>query len=251
MEKWRNRNHHNNVHKLLLQIVPICIFWEIWKSWTSCKFGDKKKFNTRRMETQILWNIKATIGIAFPKCKLFDDIYTWLHICQTVERMKPVVSCKVVVWKKPTERRFKLNSDGSFLNNNNRDGIRGIIRDVVGDLAKLFLEDCHRVNNLPFVTVRFHPQGPNHRPWVEQRAVGGSVERATQNLSRPWTQWDLRTVVGPHPMVQEPWVQAKVSNHGPRVCRMDRMSIHGPSVEVSWVTADSKVKGKLGLFLIN
>ena len=95
-----------------------------------------------------MWSIKAAIGIVFPKCKLFDDNYTWLHICQTVERMKPVVSCKVVVWKKPTEGRFKLNSDGSFLRSNNRAGIGIIIRDAVGDLVMAYsIPICCQSNN--------------------------------------------------------------------------------------------------------
>ncbi|WMV35398.1 hypothetical protein MTR67_028783 [Solanum verrucosum] len=115
------------------------------------------------METQILWNIKAAIGIAFPNCKLFDDNYTWLHICQTVERMKPVVSCKVVVWKKPTEGRFKLNSDASFLRSNNRAGIGGIIRDAVGDLVMAYSIPifCESNNQAEAEAVRYGVQWSN------------------------------------------------------------------------------------------
>ncbi|KAF3648648.1 hypothetical protein FXO38_11542 [Capsicum annuum] len=104
----------------------------------ACKFRGKKKFNSRRMETQILWKLKAEICVAFPKCKLFEDSYTWIYICQTVERLEPMVSCKIVTWTRPIEVRFKLNSDGSFLRNNQRAGIGGVIRNAKGALVMAY-----------------------------------------------------------------------------------------------------------------
>ncbi|PHT68921.1 hypothetical protein T459_28408 [Capsicum annuum] len=105
---------------------------------TACKFRGKKKFNSRRMETQILWKLKAEICVAFPKCKLFEDSYTWIYICQTEERLEPMVSCKIVTWTRPIEVRFKLNSDGSFLRNNQRAGIGGVIRNAKGALVMAY-----------------------------------------------------------------------------------------------------------------
>jgi len=133
------------------------------------------------METQILWNIKAAIGIAFPKCKLFDDNYTWLHICQTVERMKPVVSCKVVVWKKPTEGRFKLNSDGSFLRSNNRAGIGGIIRDVVGDLVMAY--------SIPICCESKNQQ----KLKLLDMVFNGAIKTISTDWTWRWTLWLLLT----------------------------------------------------------
>lgn len=88
LKKWRDTRPKNEIHKLLLQIIPICIFWEIWRSWAACKYGEQRKFVTARMEVQIQWTINAALSIAFPKLKTTG---TWAQQCRTIEQLKPVV----------------------------------------------------------------------------------------------------------------------------------------------------------------
>ncbi|XP_070014513.1 uncharacterized protein [Nicotiana sylvestris] len=40
LTQWWRRKPKNMVHKMTIHILPITISWELWKSYTSCKFGE-------------------------------------------------------------------------------------------------------------------------------------------------------------------------------------------------------------------
>jgi len=64
-------------------VQSICIFREIWKSWTGYKYGDhKQKIVTSSMQVHILWNIKAVIFTAVPN---YDTTGTWLNFMQELK----------------------------------------------------------------------------------------------------------------------------------------------------------------------
>lgn len=88
MSQWWGVRPKNEVHKYLLQITPVVIVWEMWKSWCSCKYGTQKKFLNRSMEPNIYWNIKAALGISFPNC---DFPWPWTRLCEVIEKFKPVL----------------------------------------------------------------------------------------------------------------------------------------------------------------
>ncbi|KAH0754159.1 hypothetical protein KY290_024429 [Solanum tuberosum] len=87
------------------------------------------------MEVHIPWNIKAAISTAFPNC---DTTGTWAEFCARIERYKPIVRWRQVRWMKPEIGKIKANTDGSFINENSRARIGGIIRYATGNLIMEF-----------------------------------------------------------------------------------------------------------------
>ncbi|KAK4735761.1 hypothetical protein R3W88_010022 [Solanum pinnatisectum] len=88
------------------------------------------------MEVQILWNIKAAICVAFPTCDLTGK---WVQICTRIERYRPIVRWRQVVWTKPMTGRIKFNTDGSYMQESiSRAGIGGVLRDGTGHLIMAF-----------------------------------------------------------------------------------------------------------------
>lgn len=63
---WWQTPGKNAIQKMLIQITPVAICWEIWKMRCACRYGNQTRFYTRRMEQQIYWHIKAAIDKAFP-----------------------------------------------------------------------------------------------------------------------------------------------------------------------------------------
>ncbi|XP_070040914.1 uncharacterized protein [Nicotiana tomentosiformis] len=100
-KKWWDKKSSNVVHKTMLQITPLMICWELWK-------------------------------------QSLESLNQWPIICDTVERLKPLQSWRQVVWNKLQEGCVQVNTDGSFLKDNDIAGICGIVRDNNGDFIMAF-----------------------------------------------------------------------------------------------------------------
>lgn len=61
IKEWWDITPKNDIHKLLLQIALVVICWDLWKSLTTYKYGEQKKFYNSRIEFQIIWHIQAAI----------------------------------------------------------------------------------------------------------------------------------------------------------------------------------------------
>ncbi|XP_070056771.1 uncharacterized protein [Nicotiana tomentosiformis] len=125
----------NAVHKLVIQIAPIIICWIIWKERCPCKYGNQKKFNLLKMEQQVLWIIRAAVSKAFPSCNIS---LPWAMYCDTMLQLQPVQKITIVIWNKPEKGSLKLNTDESFIKENGKAGMGGILRDDKGDLIMAF-----------------------------------------------------------------------------------------------------------------
>ncbi|KAK6784540.1 hypothetical protein RDI58_017995 [Solanum bulbocastanum] len=68
-----------------------------------------------------------------------DDILRkWVQICTRIERYRPIVRWRQVVWTKPVTGRIKFNTDGSYMQESiSRAGIGGVLRDDTGHLIWL------------------------------------------------------------------------------------------------------------------
>nr|XP_033515645.1 uncharacterized protein LOC117280089 isoform X2 [Nicotiana tomentosiformis] len=136
--------HKNKVHMLVLQAMPVIISWKIWRNWTSCKFGDQKRFVRVKVEQQIVWIIKATLQIASQKLNFLElgslSVTWWrgVPICDMVERLKAVVIWRQVNWIKPLPDMVKVNTDGSYVMETGRASIGGVVRNENGDLIMAF-----------------------------------------------------------------------------------------------------------------
>ncbi|XP_060192177.1 uncharacterized protein LOC132621786 isoform X2 [Lycium barbarum] len=154
LESWWNMKACNKVQSLVFQIAPIMIFWEIWKTWTACRFGEQKKFSLHKMETQAMWNIRTAINIAYPKIYIEG---TWLNYCEKIEKLIPVLKVVSVCWARPPNEWMKLNTDGSFCSATDRAGIGGILRNDKGDfiMAFSYSVDCETNNHAEALAAEF------------------------------------------------------------------------------------------------
>ncbi|XP_075095058.1 uncharacterized protein LOC142173378 [Nicotiana tabacum] len=143
-KKWWETSSKNKVHNLILQISPITICWEIWKQWTSCKYGNQKKFQLNIMVHQAIWNIKEAISKLIPT---WDNKHPWLALCQIIEKLKPIQSWNQVLWSTPNQGSIKANTDGSYIRERNKVGIGGIVRNRNGDLIMAFSMTVQCDNN--------------------------------------------------------------------------------------------------------
>lgn len=135
LNMWGSVNSHIDVHKTFLQLTPIFICWEIWRQWTSCKYDSQKKFNKFKMEHRIFWNITTALRTMFPNINLEGS---WVALTETIERYRPKVNWRQVVWSKPPINTIKVNTNGSFDNNTGKAGISGVVRDHNGDFIMAF-----------------------------------------------------------------------------------------------------------------
>ncbi|XP_070045631.1 uncharacterized protein [Nicotiana tomentosiformis] len=133
LSRWWGTNSKNVVHKLVLQITPIVICWELWRQRCSCKYGGQKKIWHRRMEHQIWWTVQLATSLTFPNCSLGN---TWGELCDIVERLRPTPKWKIVKWIKLPNGIVKINTDGSFVRE--KAGIGGIVRNEQGKMIMAF-----------------------------------------------------------------------------------------------------------------
>ncbi|XP_060210726.1 uncharacterized protein LOC132637688 [Lycium barbarum] len=143
--RWWNTNNSNIVHKLLLQITPAIICWELWKQRRSCKYGNQRQILMGRMQYQGIWTIKAALSNLYPPIK---DINHWPTICSIVERLKPIRKWWQVMWENPMPGNIKVNTDGSYLIDSGKAGIGGIVRNSQGELIMAFSKSVQSsINN--------------------------------------------------------------------------------------------------------
>nr|XP_016448725.1 PREDICTED: uncharacterized protein LOC107773821 [Nicotiana tabacum] len=100
-------------------------------AWNSCRYGNQKRFQLNHMKYQTIWTIKAVISKIMPGV---DLQLQWPVLCGRMERLRPLQSWKQVLWKPFTRGTLKVNIDGSYSKKNGKAGIRGIVRDINGDL---------------------------------------------------------------------------------------------------------------------
>ncbi|XP_075080244.1 uncharacterized protein LOC142165771 [Nicotiana tabacum] len=83
-----------------------------------------------------------------------------------------------VSWQKPAAGRFKVNTDRSFLGNNSRAGIRGVMRNELGDLVMAFS-----------IPIQF-----NNNNQAEAQAAKYGVDWCFQNGIRAF-DWELDSLI--------------------------------------------------------
>lgn len=104
LQIWFDTKPVNIVHKMILNITPLAICWEIWKGISSCKYGDKKKVVYSSMYQNIFWILRTTLKLAFPRCKLDQS---WPKICEIAEKLRPIPN-SLVVWEELLETAWVI-----------------------------------------------------------------------------------------------------------------------------------------------
>lgn len=102
---WWLTQAKNAIHKMMIQVLPVIICWELWKTRCACKYGNQTRFYTRKMEQQVLWHIRAAMRKAYPNLKLD---YPWVELCDIVERIRQKTNSRVILWTHPSSYRLYL-----------------------------------------------------------------------------------------------------------------------------------------------
>ncbi|PHT59573.1 hypothetical protein CQW23_01936 [Capsicum baccatum] len=126
--------HKNTVHKLLLNATPIFICWNIWKNRCARKYGGKQS-NIASVKFLVFKDIYFLLAASFP---YISWPTSWNDLVSLVESCKHEVKVTSITWHKPVADSYKLNTDGSALQNPGSSGGGGILRDNQGNLIYAF-----------------------------------------------------------------------------------------------------------------
>nr|XP_033511967.1 uncharacterized protein LOC117276725 [Nicotiana tomentosiformis] len=126
--KWWLIKRSNELHKLILDTLPIIISWNLWKNRCNAKYGAKTSSLTR-----VLYSIDADIHLLL--CTNYPAI-KWLlnrtELYGYIENIQHHTSIKKVAWSRPDTGLVKINSDGSDLTNPGQTGPGVTIRGSCG-----------------------------------------------------------------------------------------------------------------------
>lgn len=114
---------------MMIQVLPIIICWELWKSRCVCIYGNQDRFYTRRMQQQILWHLKVAMDKGFSSFKMDCQ---WHQLCDILERLRPKIITKMIFWILPQREIIKINTDENYTYRTGKEGIGGIARDDTG-----------------------------------------------------------------------------------------------------------------------
>lgn len=132
--KWWAMEHKNGVHKLVLHSTPIFICWNLWKNRCASKYG-RKQSNISRVKFLAFKDIYYLLATTFPYISWPTN---WKDLVFLVKSCKQEVKVTKVTWNKPIDDFFKLNTDGSALENPGSIGGGGILKDKHGNLIYAF-----------------------------------------------------------------------------------------------------------------
>ncbi|XP_009762590.1 uncharacterized protein [Nicotiana sylvestris] len=132
LNSWWQERSTNAIHKLVIQIVPIIVCWELWKQWCVCmQVWRSEKAQYVHLKHQISWMIQVAVNNAFPNNGL---TLPWINLVKLQSIPKSIIVC----WETPKSGTIKLNTDGSYNANSGKAGLGGILRDDKGNLVMAF-----------------------------------------------------------------------------------------------------------------
>nr|XP_016460879.1 PREDICTED: uncharacterized protein LOC107784288 [Nicotiana tabacum] len=113
----------------VLQALPTCIAWELWKRRNSFKY--REEVSVSRVIYRMSSTMKALVqlkkhGLHVPK--------KWLDLLTMMEQYAPRLKYEKVLWEFPPRGWIKVNTDGACRGNPGKSLIGLCIRDEVGDL---------------------------------------------------------------------------------------------------------------------
>ncbi|XP_069152141.1 uncharacterized protein [Solanum lycopersicum] len=131
---WRNQQVNNEVHKLLIHILPNIICWNLWKNRCAVKYG-KKRSSIHRVKYGIFKEVMQVIKLVFPSIPWQSN---WNNLVNIIEHCSQQYKIVLVSWNKPALGTYKLNTDGSAIQNSGKIGGGGNLRDFQGKIVYAF-----------------------------------------------------------------------------------------------------------------
>ncbi|XP_015160977.1 uncharacterized protein [Solanum tuberosum] len=132
--QWWSAKYNKEAHKLLLQVTPIFICWNLWKNHCASKYGGKSS-NISRIKYAIYKDNYKLMCTLFPQIKWPSN---WKELFLLGENYLHDTKVVLIKWIKPPARWVKINTDGIALSNKGRIGAGGILRDQEGEMLLAF-----------------------------------------------------------------------------------------------------------------
>ncbi|KAK6777637.1 hypothetical protein RDI58_024355 [Solanum bulbocastanum] len=132
--RWWSSNYNNEAHQLLLQALPIFIYWNLWKNRCAAKYGGKQS-NMARVKHLVILDSFKLMQTVFP---YIPWPLGWNKLCTLSEKCIHHIRITTVQWHTPPDSWVKLNTDGSALKDLGNIGAGGILKDQKGDIIFAF-----------------------------------------------------------------------------------------------------------------
>ncbi|XP_075077069.1 uncharacterized protein LOC142163822 [Nicotiana tabacum] len=118
--------------KPVMQALPSCVVWELWKRRNSMKYGDA--VTTSRVIYQVSSNLQALVKVRKPGMDMVP--HKWQDLLAMMENFTPKLKVTKVMWEFPSAGWLKVNTDGASRGNPGRSSIGFCIRNENGDIVK-------------------------------------------------------------------------------------------------------------------
>lgn len=115
--------------KSVLQALPACIMWELWKRRNSLKYGEA--VSVARVIYRVSSSLRALLQLKKPGLHL---PHNWLDLLTMMEQYTPRLKYEKVLWEFPPRGWIKVNTDGACRGNPGRSSIGYCLRDEIGDI---------------------------------------------------------------------------------------------------------------------
>nr|XP_016459571.1 PREDICTED: uncharacterized protein LOC107783113 [Nicotiana tabacum] len=118
--------------KPVMQALPSCAVWELWKRRNSMKYGDV--VTTSRVIYQVSSSLQALVIVRKPGMEMVP--HKWQDLLAMMENFTPKLKVTKVMWELPSAGWLKVNTDGASRGNPGRSSIGFCIRNENGDIVK-------------------------------------------------------------------------------------------------------------------
>ncbi|XP_075092414.1 uncharacterized protein LOC142172648 [Nicotiana tabacum] len=130
--------------KPVMQALPSCVVWELWKRRNSMKYGDA--VTTSRVIYQVSSNLQALMKVRKPGMDMVP--HKWQDLLAMMENFTPKLKVTKVMWEFPSAGWLKVNTDGASRGNPGRSSIGFCIRNENGDIVKSVGKEIEETTNI-------------------------------------------------------------------------------------------------------
>ncbi|XP_070017599.1 uncharacterized protein [Nicotiana sylvestris] len=129
--------------KPVMQELPSCVVWELWKRRNSMKYGEA--VTTSRMIYQVSTNLQASVKVRKPGMDMVP--HKWQDLLAMMKNFTPKLKVTKVMWEFPSAGWLKVNTDGASRGNPGRSSIGFCIRNENGDIIKSVGKEIEEITN--------------------------------------------------------------------------------------------------------
>ncbi|XP_075080127.1 uncharacterized protein LOC142165483 [Nicotiana tabacum] len=129
--------------KPVMQALPSCVVWELWKRRNSMKYGNA--VTTSRVIYQVSSNLQALVKVRKPVMDMVP--HKWQDLLAMMENFTLKLKVTKVIWEFPSAGWIKVNTDGASRVNPGRSSIGFCIRNENGDIVKSVGKEIEETTN--------------------------------------------------------------------------------------------------------